>query len=176
MRALIVYESMFGNTRDVADAIAEGIRPYVQTDLVEVGDASDELLDDVDLLIVGGPTHAFGMSRPRTRADAATRVTTPVVSRHFGLREWLSRLPRSRRRRYTACFDTRSEVKLQPLTGSAARGAAKRLRRRGYRMLRHPESFYVSDVTGPLVDGEAGRAHFWGRQLGFSLEQREMSR
>ncbi|HYJ68840.1 MAG TPA: flavodoxin domain-containing protein [Nocardioidaceae bacterium] len=176
MRALIIYESMFGNTRDIAYAIAEGLQRYVPTDVVEVGDAPPELAEDVDLLVVGAPTHAFGMSRPRTRTDAAGRVATPVVSRGVGLREWLRKLPKSNRRRFAATFDTRAEMRVQALTGSAARGAAKRLHRRGFRLIRHPESFYVTDVNGPLAAGEIGHAEFWGRQLGFSLERTAVRR
>jgi hypothetical protein len=176
MRALIVYESMFGNTRDIALAIAEGIQSYFPVDVVEVGEAPAEPAADVSLLVVGGPTHAFGMSRPRTRTDAASRVTTSVVSAGSGLREWLGGLPKTRPRRSAASFDTRAELRVQSLTGSAARGAAKRLRRRGYRLVRHPESFYVTDITGPLVAGEVDRARLWGRQLGSSLEQTAMGR
>jgi flavodoxin len=79
MRALIVYESMFGNTRQIAEAVAEGLRAGhdaapVEVGLVEVGEAPATVAD-VDLLVVGGPTHALGMSRPETRQSATEHTT-----------------------------------------------------------------------------------------------------
>jgi hypothetical protein len=167
MRALIVYESMFGNTRDVAKAIAEGLAEYVATDVVEVGDAPTEPSADVDLLVVGGPTHVLGLARPKTRADAATKTDAPLVSRGDGLREWLAALPQTGQPRRAAAFDTRIDVRWLP--GSAARGVAKRLRRRGYRLISPAHSYYVADMTGPLADRELERARTWGRRLGFDM-------
>lgn len=168
MRALIVYESMFGNTRDIAAAIAEGLGEHVATDVVEVGDAPKEPGREVDFLVVGGPTHAFGLTRPRTRADAAHRATTPLVSGGWGLREWLAGLPRTDRDLGAAAFDTR--VKVRGLPGSAARGAARRLHRRGYRLASPSQSYYVVDTIGPLADGELERARTWGRRLRHDME------
>ena len=173
MRALIVYESMVGTTRDVATAIAEGLAEYVATDAVEVGDAPLEPAPEVDLLVVGGPTHVLGLTRPKTRADAATKTEAPLVSRGDGLREWLAALPPADRRR-AAAFDTRIDVRWLP--GSAARGVAKRLRRRGYRLISPAHSYYVSDLTGPLADGELERARTWGRRLGFDLAAASLHR
>ena len=85
MRALVVYESMFGNTQTIADAIAGGLAQRMRVDAVEVGSAPATLDDDVTLLVVGGPTHAFGMSRPRTRQDAATQTPDGLVSTGIGL-------------------------------------------------------------------------------------------
>ena len=70
-RALVVYESVLGNTQAVAKAIAEGLGESRPVTVKEVSDAPDAIPPDVGLLVVGGPTHAFGMSRPETRADAA---------------------------------------------------------------------------------------------------------
>ena len=167
MRALIVYESMFGNTRDVAEAVAEGLAEYVATDVVEVGDAPTEPPADVDLLVVGGPTHVLGLTRPRTRADAATKTEAPLVSRGDGLREWLAALPRAGRGGRAAAFDTRIDVRWLP--GSAARGVARRLHKRGYRLIAPAQSYYVDDMKGPLTDGELERARDWGRHLGFDM-------
>ena len=69
MRALVVYESMFGNTRLVAEAVAEGLSSGLDVDVVEVA-AAPTSFDDVELVVVGGPTHALGMTRQRTRDDA----------------------------------------------------------------------------------------------------------
>ena len=89
MRALMVFESMFGNTKVIADAVAEGLATRMRVTAVEVGVAPAAIEDDVDLVVVGGPTHAFGMSRPGTRQDAARQAERPLVSAGSGLRDWL---------------------------------------------------------------------------------------
>ncbi|HEX5937910.1 MAG TPA: flavodoxin domain-containing protein [Actinomycetota bacterium] len=162
-RALVVFESMFGNTQTIAEAVAEGLSSRIPTDLLEVGAASD-VLTDVDLLVVGGPTHAFGMSRPRTREDATRQAGGHVVSERTGLREWLTSVKRSTGTVAAAAFDTRIEKPRVP--GSAAHGAEKRMRKLGFRIAAPSESFYVTGVAGPLVDGEADRALRWGQELG----------
>lgn len=106
MRALVVYESMFGNTEDVAQAVMKGLLPNVTAELVEVSDAPNPLPDDVDLLVVGGPTHGFGMSRPGTRDTARRQAGDSLVSRGPGIREWLTGLPPVRRDVVSATFDT----------------------------------------------------------------------
>jgi hypothetical protein len=164
MRALVVYESAFGNTQKVAEAVAEGLSEHVPTDLEEIGDAPHEVGNDVDLLIVGGPTHAFSMSRPGTRASAAKQAEGPPVSKGDGLREWLASL-RNAAPRAAAAFDTRFR-KPRPMTGSAARAAERRLRKLGYRIAAPAESFFVSATTGPLLEGELDRAQAWGARLG----------
>jgi flavodoxin len=63
MKALVVYESMFGNTEEIAHAIADGLGESVEVQLAEVADAPVEPNPDVALIVVGGPTHAFSMSR-----------------------------------------------------------------------------------------------------------------
>ena len=67
MRAVVVYESMFGNTHAIADAIGKGLEPVDNVVVVPVVEAGRERLGDADLLVVGGPTHFHGMSRTRTR-------------------------------------------------------------------------------------------------------------
>jgi hypothetical protein len=163
-RALVVFESMFGNTQQIAGAVKEGLSPYVPADILEVGTASHVIPDGVDLIIVGGPTHAFGMSRPRTREDARRQAGGHVVSERNGLREWLSTLEGTDGSLAAAAFDTRIDEPRVP--GSAARGAEKRLRKLGFRITRPSESFYVTGTAGPLVDGETERARRWGEELG----------
>lgn len=80
MRALVVFESMFGNTQVIARSVADGLAPRMRVDLVEVGAAPTALDGDVDLLVVGGPTHAFGMSRAGTRQSAAQQSQRGLVS------------------------------------------------------------------------------------------------
>ncbi len=170
MRAVVVFESMFGNTEKIARAIADGVRsglgaPPADVTVLEVGKAPDRLDDEVSLLVAGGPTHAFGMTRPNTRDDARKRVGDTVVSRGIGLREWLDSVAIDRSDVATATFDTRVD-KVRRLPGSAARGAAKVLRRRGHVVLVPPQSFYVRDIEGPLSDGEVDHARRWGHEVG----------
>ncbi|WP_280492381.1 flavodoxin family protein [Nocardia asiatica] len=88
MPAGVVYESMFGNTAAIARAIAEGMGGYATVEILDVATAADAAAAPVDLLMVGAPTHAFGLSRRRTRCDAAGRTTAPVTV-DIGVREWL---------------------------------------------------------------------------------------
>jgi hypothetical protein len=162
MRALVVYESMFGNTRVIAEAVADGLSRRMRVDAVEVGAAPAAIGDDVALLVAGGPTHAFGMSRPGTRQDAAKQTTHGLVSAGNGLREWLAALPDGSRR-MAAAFDTR--IARPRLPGSAANAAERRLRRLGFRVAAPAKSFYVAGTQGPLIDGEQGRARDWGAHL-----------
>ncbi|HWL35542.1 MAG TPA: flavodoxin family protein [Frankiaceae bacterium] len=165
MRALVVYESMFGNTQAIARAIADGIASRLDVGLVEVGAAPAKVPDDVSLLVAGGPTHAFGLSRDSTRKSASEQAKGPLVSRGIGLREWLDAL--SAGHAAVAAFDTR--VRHPRVPGSAAHKAEKRLRRLGFRVAEPAETFWVDGTTGPLLDGEADRAREWGARLAASV-------
>jgi len=160
MHALIVVESWFGNTRAVADAVADGLGRFMTVDVRNVDEAPAQLAEDVDLVVVGGPTHAFGMSRPSTRLDAARQagVTTDIEG---GVREWLASAPTGIRR--AAAFDTRITKRWVP--GAAARGIAQGLRKLGATLVAGPESFLVTGTPGPLATGELDRAREWGEQL-----------
>jgi hypothetical protein len=163
MRALIMYESIFGNTQRIARAIAEGLTGHARTTVTEVGDAPARLDTEWELLVIGGPTHMWGMSRPNTRADAGRQSPATPVSPGIGIREWLSHLPPGRPGLATATFDTRLG-KPWWLTGSAARSAAKALRERGYPVVAR-ESFTVLGTAGPLRAEEVERARQWGVRL-----------
>src|ERR1017187_4714901 len=130
MRALVVYESLFGNTAQVAQAIAEGLSCHGDVEMVEVSQALPEITGAVDLIVVGGPTHAFSMTRESTRQDAfkqgASHGSTAV-----GVREWLAHLHRGRHRELVATFDTKAD-KVRHLPGSAAKAAANAAHRLGY--------------------------------------------
>jgi hypothetical protein len=174
MRVLIVYESMYGNTKHIAEAIAEGLGDGLgdatAVDIAEVGAAPTTLPDDLELLVVGGPTHAHGMSRASSRHDAATKVAQPVIST-AGIREWIETLRPARPLRMAA-FDTRIDgPKL--LTGSAAEGAAKALKGRGLRVAAPPASFVLDGITGDphdrIAPAELDRARAWGRELAATL-------
>ena len=162
MRALVVYESLFGNTARIAEAIARELREIAEVELAEVGSGARDL-GEVDLLIVGGPTHAFGMSRPSTRADSEQRGAPAEHSRGPGLREWLDDAEPSHPGLLAAAFDTR--ISRPRVPGSAAKGAVRRLRRLGCRVLLPAQSFYVLDTAGPLVEGEEQRAAEWANAL-----------
>ena len=163
MKALVVFESMFGNTKDVATAVEHGLSGTMDVQLVRV-DSSVKLADDIDLVVVGGPTHAFSMTRPQTRADAVKKGAQNDAAAS-GIREWLAALPVGQPSMRVATFDTRVE-KVRHLPGSAAHKAAKVAGRLGYGAATSPESFYVRDTTGPLLAGEVERAHAWGERLG----------
>jgi hypothetical protein len=163
MRGLVVYESLFGNTAQIAQAIADGMRKRLDVELHSV--AEGKLPEGVDLVVMGGPTHAFSMSRASTRQDAVNQGANADPT--IGLREWLDELPEGNDTLFAA-FDTRVEM-VRRLPGSAAKAAAKMAHKRGYQSLTRPESFYVQDTPGPLLDGEVQRAEVWGTQLAESL-------
>jgi hypothetical protein len=163
MRAVVVVESMFGNTRQVAEAIAEGLRPAVDAAVVDVTVAPEAIDPDVGLVVVGGPTHALGMSRPSSRAQALQEAGTREGSPDVGMREWIEHLDPVRTSVVTATFDTRMKSRW---AGSAAASASKLLRRRGDQTLAPSHSFMVTDKSGPLAPGELDRARAWGVELG----------
>ena len=161
MKALVVFESLWGNTEQVARAIAAGLQESVEVEVVDVR-AAPGSPGDVDLVVAGGPTHAFSMTRASTREDAV-KQGAPHGAGEPGLREWLEAQPREAHHRI-ATFDTRV-TKVQHLPGSAARSAARSARRHGYDLAAKPVSFYVEDMQGPLAAGELDRATAWGREL-----------
>ena len=163
MRGFVVYESLFGNTARIAQSVAAGMRKHLDVELHSVDEG--QWPEDTDLLVMGGPTHAFSMSRPSTREDAVKQGANADST--FGLREWLDEVPKGNDTLFAA-FDTRVEM-VRRLPGSAAKAAAKIARKRGYQSLTRPESFYVQDTPGPLLDGEVQRAEVWGAQLAESL-------
>lgn len=164
MGALVVYESLFGNTEHVAWAITSGLSEHLDVELLEVTDAPQVINETLALMVIGGPTHAFSMTRPSTREDAF-RQGARHGSTAVGLREWLEQLGKGSHSPLVATFDTRVS-KVRHLPGSAAKGAAKLVHKLGYSSAAEAESFYVEDVTGPLLEGELDRAHAWGEMLG----------
>ncbi|MEO3811604.1 flavodoxin domain-containing protein [Sphaerisporangium sp. B11E5] len=166
MRALVVYESMFGNTKMIAEEVARGLAAHMVVEIQEVGTAAPDLPGDVALLVVGGPTHVFGMTRASTRQSAAQQADGALVSPGNGIREWLSAL-RVATPVAAAAFDTR--VRAAYLPGSAAKAAHKALRRHGLRAVGRPMSFYVTGTKGPLEESEERRAHEWGESLAAAM-------
>jgi hypothetical protein len=169
--ALVIYESMYGNTEVIAQTIGRGLGEWVSVDVIEVGAAPSTVPVDVGLIVVGGPTHAFGMSRPSTRADAAKQAERAVISADVGIREWLDTLSIGAARPVVAAFDTHAEhPRLLRHIGSAAAAIERRLIGLGVHILVPSEHFWVHGILGPLVDGECDRAERWGREIAYRLE------
>jgi Flavodoxin len=167
MRAVIVYESMFGNTEELARDIGDGLSSVgAEVTVIDVGAFRPEVLRECDLLVVGAPTHAFSLSRPATREDAV-RQGAAASRAGLGVREWLATLdvayPSEAVRPSVAVFDTRVD-KVRHLPGSAAKRAARIFRAQGFRVVDRT-SFYVADTAGPTVEGERARAREWAAGL-----------
>ncbi len=172
MRAVVVYESMYGNTHQVADAIGAGLGTAFDVRVVPVSQAGPEVLADADLVVVGGPTHAHGMSRAATRKAAVQAADNPVGGLTVepgalgpGLREWLGALGRYPVK--AAAFDTRMHGPAA-LTGRASKGTGRLLRAHGFEVVAEPESFLVSKQER-LDPQETTRARDWGKRLAASV-------
>ena len=172
MRALVIYESMYGNTHAVAVSVAAGLSARHDVTLVPVTRATPELAAAADLLAVGGPTHMHGMSTAASRRKAAdtarkqhSGLTMDPDADGPGVRGWLEGVGSlGGQNTLAVAFDTRlGGVPL--LTGRASRGISRLLARHGCRLLAAPESFLVSKQN-TLVDGEAARARAWGAMIG----------
>jgi flavodoxin len=165
-RALVVYESVFGDVATIARAIAEGLSARLPADAVPVAAAPQAVDSDVRLLVVGGPTHAFGMPRPATREEAIEEHGAEIPDTSVGLHEWLDAV-RLAPKTNAAAFDTRmTHPKLITKLDHAAKTEEKLLRGLGATLVTPAEHFVVTDTTGPLADGEEERARGWGRALG----------
>lgn len=172
IRAVVAYESMFGNTERVAHAVAAGLAlEDVETSVLDVSGPPSVDVRDVDLLVVGAPTHAFSLSRPTTREEAVKQGARAAAA-ETGLREWIERLPvHDWQAPLAATFDTRvSKVRHLPASGS--RRAAHLLTRHGCRIIGSPAGFLVRDVAGPLESREVERAIAWGRQVAVAAQNR----
>lgn len=156
MQAVVVYDTQFGNTEQVARAIARGIADHGSAMLLPAIEAVGRPQEPPDLLLIGGPTQRHGMSP--------------------ALRAYVEALPRDGlRNTRVAAFDTR--YRMAPLlSGSAAREVAARLRRAGLRLVAAPESFFIErdrpfdgdkrrHGSEQLEPGELDRAIEWGRRL-----------
>jgi thioesterase domain-containing protein len=175
LHALVVYESMFGNTEKIAGAVADGLRQQgLEVTLAGVLDAAPADTYTYDVLVVGAPTHAFSLSRASTRSDAV-RQGAPAAAAGPGLRDWIAAMKRSARRTalVAAAFDTRVS-KVRHIPKAASTRAAHMLARNGFQVLR-PKGFVVTDIAGPLEDGELARAAAWGRSIGSAVVERTVS-
>jgi len=146
MKALIVYDSVYGNTEKIARAIAEAITPSGEVKVLGAGEANPSELESTDLLIVGSPTHG---GRP-----------TPAVQ------DFLNKVPKlSPQVINVAAFDTRIQTKLVKVFGYAAGRIANNLKKKGGNLIASPEGFFVTGGQGPLKEGELERAADWAKGM-----------
>ncbi len=145
MKALVVYDSQYGNTERIATAIADTLRTTGEVRVARVDPEQPLDLEGVDLLVLGCPTQGW---RPTVATQALLEKLTP---------EQLGG-------KAVACFDTRFQ-KPRWMTGSAAKAMANKFQRMGISLLVPPESFFVEHTEGPLLSGELGRAAVWVRTL-----------
>jgi Flavodoxin domain len=169
MRAIVVYESMYGNTHAVAVNIAAGLRATHEVTLVPVTRATPELTATADLIVVGCPTHMHRMPTAASRraaAEAARKqgsgLTLDPDADGPGLRAWLEGI--SAENVLAASFDTRLSG-ISAFTGRASRNISRLLTRHGCRLIVPPESFLVSKQN-VLLKGESARASSWGALVG----------
>jgi hypothetical protein len=175
MNAVVIYESMYGNTHLIAGAIGRGLSEHgIDASVIPVGEATPDIVGGADLLVVGGPTHAHGMVRDSTRNAAVADAAKPDRDLHLdpdaegeGLREWFEALPELDGA--AAAYDTRLHA-AAAITGRASKGISKRLRRHGFHEVVDPESFFV-DRANTLDAGEEQRAIDWGRTLARAMGQ-----
>ena len=168
MRALVVYESMYGSTHIIADNIADGLRGDYEVTVVPAGKATPELVAAADLIVAGAPTHLHGLSTAKSRQMAAQAAAKPGSGLRMDpdaggpcMQDWLKDL--GHQAGLAAAFDTRVNG-LALLTGRASRPIARLLKRHGYRLVAAPEGFLVCS-HGTLLDGEASWARRWGKTI-----------
>lgn len=163
----IVFESLYGTNRTIAQAIADGIGQSHAVVVVEALDAPTIVPVDVDLRVVGGPNHKTGLPTAATRAEAAVESEGEPRLVGRGLREWLDDLEVCRRGQLVAVWDSRmASPRVLDKIDRGSRTIVKRLRRAGCRLVAEPEHFYSSDGVGGLDNGEVERARAWGECLG----------
>lgn len=161
VETLIVYESLWGNTRQVAEEIARGAGERSDgLTLCTVAEAPSSLAPSLGLLVIGAPTHAFTLLTPSSRAEA--RSHGAAVPHAPGVREWLAKVVVESPPARVAAFDTRQGRSF--LVGSAARSIARAATRRAL-VVSDTADFVVTSREGPLEQGELERAFAWGRAL-----------
>jgi flavodoxin I len=155
MAVLVIYDSFFGNTEKIAQAISNALDEKTDIEIKRVGDVKPDRLQGLKLLIIGSPTRAF---RP-----------SPAVS------TFLKSIPNNSLQGVKAAvFDTRistEDIKSRPLCfmvrlfGYAAKPMAEKLRKKGAEIIVPPEGFLVEDTEGPIKEGELQRAAAWAKQI-----------
>ena len=156
MKAMVAYDSAYGNTEQIARAIGDALGPQEGVETLRVGDVTSERLAGVSLLVVGCPTQKFSPT------GATNRLLKSIP------KDGLQGVK-------VAAFDTRFTVAeiekakilafLVKIFGYAAEPIADRLQKKGGELAVPPEAFYVSGTEGPLLEGELERAEGWAKQL-----------
>lgn len=145
MDILVVYDSQYGNTERIARAVADTAKATGEVRLVRIDPDASVTIGQPDVLIIGSPTQGWRPT-PAMQSFLATAKTD---------------LPSGLA---VACFDTRFP-KPRWLTGSAARSMARAFRSACTTLVVPPESFFVDEKEGPLVEGELDRAATWTSAL-----------
>ena len=152
LKALVVYDSMYGNTEKIALSIGGAITGDVR--VIHVNEANPPELESVSLLIVGSPTQGFRPTKPvQTLIKNLAGETLKDIT--------------------VAAFDTRfaeSDVGtalrlLIKMGGYAAPHIAKELKKKGVNLTVPPEGFIVKGKEGPLKEGELERAAAWAKGI-----------
>jgi flavorubredoxin len=165
MKAVVVYESHWGNTAAIAKAVAEGIGSDAET--LSTAQADAAAIAGADLVVAGAPV--LGFSLPGARMLKAIEGNkdgykkAPDVS-HPLMRSWLEALPAARGR--MAAFETR--IWWSP--GGATVGIERGLERAGYSRLSKARRFLVEGIEGPLRSGELEKAKAWGADLARAMQ------
>jgi len=146
MKALIIYDSVYGNTEKVAKAIAGAIAPPHEVRVLRAAEAKPSELGPFDLLVVGSPTHG-GRQVPAIR-DFLDKVPGPSVK---GVK--------------VAAFDTRTSSKVSRIFGHAAGRIAHGLEQKGGVLAVPAEGFFVDGSKGPLKEGELERSAAWAKKV-----------
>lgn len=165
MKAVVVYESLWGNTAAVARAIAEGLGPEARA--LSTAEATSEAMTGVDLIVAGAPVLGFKLPTEQMRQGARTnpggKPPQPADLSHPSMRSWLEGLPAGQGR--SAAFDTQ----VRGPFGKAAPTIAEALEKAGYSRLADPVGFTVAGRFGPLRKGEFERARRWGAELAAAM-------
>ncbi len=173
MKAVIVYESLWGSTAAIARAIAEGLGQGALA--MSTAEATPAAIAGADLIVAGAPVHSLNLPTDASREWARTGSLGPGGEppdlSHPSMRSWLSRLPKGQAR--SAAFDTR--VNAWYGRGAASR-IAKALKHAGYRPIAQARGFHVTGhrfkptASGTLCDGETERARAWGAELAQAMK------
>jgi hypothetical protein len=160
MKAVVVYESHWGNTAAIARVIAEGIGSDAQA--LSTAEATSAALEGVGLIVAGAPVLGFSLPTDQMIAGLASnpsRGPKPPDLSHPSMRKWLDALHEGQGR--ATAFETRLWWSL----GGATAAIMRALERAGYRPIAKPRRFIVKGAYGPLRDGELERARQWGAEL-----------
>ena len=171
---MVVYESLWGNTAAIANAIADGLGPG--TRVGSTGDISPSVASTASFLVIGAPVHAMSLPSARSVASVATRTPGPdelaADLDHPLIRHWVAELTYGES--VAAAFDTR-------ITGLMGRGGARSIERllkgRGRRLIHQAHGFIITNqrevhrAASMLREGELARASEWGAHLAALIEE-----